>query len=108
MKIEVLYVPHCPNLAATLQELRHVLAEEGVSAQVQEILVNSAEMAESRRFPGSPTIRIDGQDIEPQDARAQTFGLLCRLDAEQGQGVSREHLLRAAIRKSACKGHGDE
>jgi hypothetical protein len=66
MKIEVLYVPNCPNHAVALERLREVLAGESLDAHLNEVLVNSAAMAQSLRFPSSPTIRMNDCDIEPR------------------------------------------
>jgi hypothetical protein len=43
--------------------LRDVLAEKGMEADVELVGVNSSEEARRLRFPGSPTIRVDGRDL---------------------------------------------
>jgi hypothetical protein len=99
MKIEVLYVPNCPNLAVALERLREILARESLDAHLNEVLVSSAAMAQSLRFPGSPTIRINGRDVEPQEGDTASFGLMCRLYAD-GNGAPSHQRLRDAIRKA--------
>ncbi len=99
MKIEVLYVPNCPNHAVALERLREVLAGESLEAHLNEVLVSSAAMAQSLRFPGSPTIRINGRDIEPQEKATASFGLMCRLYAD-GNGAPSRQRLRDAIRSA--------
>ena len=99
MKIEVLYVPNCPNHAVALERLREILAGESLEAHLNEVLVSSAEMAQSVRFPGSPTIRVNGRDIEPQEEEIATFGLMCRLYAG-GNGAPSHQRLRDAIRRA--------
>ena len=99
MKIEVLYVPNCPNHALVLERLREILSVESFQKQVSEILVRDAAMAQSLKFPGSPTIRINGQDVEPQSEKAVTFGLMCRLYSD-GSGVPSQQKLRAAIEEA--------
>lgn len=101
MKIEVLYVPNCPNHAVALGRLREVLSADSFQKHVNEVLVRDAEMAQSLRFPGSPTIRINGQDVEPRDEA--TFGLMCRLYSD-GSGVPPQQKLRAAIEKASGVG----
>ena len=66
MKIEILHVANCPNHAVAIGRLREVLSAEMFEAQVSEILVDDAALARSLRFPGSPTIRVNGRDVEPQ------------------------------------------
>ena len=99
MKIEVLYVPNCPNHAVALDRLREVLSAEGFQKHVNEVLVRDAEMAQSLKFPGSPTIRIDGRDVEPQVEKTAAFGLMCRLYSD-GSGAPSQQKLRAAIEKA--------
>jgi hypothetical protein len=99
MTIEVLHVPNCPNHAVALERLREILARESVDAHLNEVMVSSAEMAHSMKFPGSPTIRINGRDIEPQERETASFGLMCRLYAD-GEGVPTHQKLREAIRRA--------
>lgn len=77
MLIEVLFVPGCPNHKPAVESLRKILCSEGIDAPIQEIAVTDDVMARSLRFPGSPTVRINGRDVEstPQ----QSYGLACRL-----------------------------
>jgi protein-disulfide isomerase len=99
MKIEVLYVPDCPNHAVVLERLREVLSTESFQKHVNEVLVNDAAMAQALKFSGSPTIRINGQDVEPQTERAVSFGIMCRLYSD-GTGAPSKQSLRAAIEKA--------
>lgn len=102
MKIEVLYVSNCPNHAVVIERLHEVLSAESFRKHVIEVLVRDAEMAQSLRFPGSPTIRIDGQDVEPQSGSA--FGLMCRLYSDGG-GAPSQQKLRIAIEKAQRPGN---
>ena len=99
MKIEVLYVPNCPNHSVALKRLREILAGESLDAQVNEVLVGSVAMAHSLKFPGSPTVRINGHDIAPQEGEKLSCGLMCRLYAD-GDGAPSHQILRDAIRKA--------
>lgn len=99
MKIEVLYVPNCPNHTLALERLRQILSAEDCQTNVSEVLVNDVATAQSLKFLGSPTIRIDGQDVEPQSEQSGSFGLMCRLYSG-GSGVPSQQSLRAAIKKA--------
>ena len=77
MKIELLCVPNCPNHAAALLMLRDVLSEQGLSEEVMEIEVSDPARAAAVSFLGSPTIRIDGRDVEPRMPEAGQHGLSC-------------------------------
>jgi hypothetical protein len=78
MRVELLWWEGCPSYPETLEDLRRSLAEEGVDAEVEMVEVESDEQARAERFPGSPTIRIDGEDIFPGD-EPEPFSLTCRV-----------------------------
>ena len=99
MKIELLYVANCPNHAVALEQLRVTLSAENLQTSVSEVLVSDAAMAQSLKFPGSPTIRINGHDVEPQNEQAASFGLMCRWYSD-GSGVPSEQRLRVAIEQA--------
>jgi hypothetical protein len=60
---------------------------------IREIAITDEATARALRFPGSPTIRIDGLDAEP--VNDQSFGIACRLYL--GDGLPSEKALRHAI-----------
>ena len=100
MKIEVLYVPGCPNHPRVLEQLRQVLATEGLTAEICETPVEDQATAEALQFPGSPTVRVDGADIVASAPRG--FGLSCRLyDHARGTlGVPPDEAIRRALTAS--------
>jgi hypothetical protein len=97
MNIELLYVANCPNHVVALERLRATLSEENLQTPVNEVLVSDAATAQSLKFPGSPTIRINGHDVEPHTGQTTSFGLMCRLYSD-GSGVPSQQSLRAAKR----------
>lgn len=101
MKIEVLYFQGCPHHAPTVERLHDVLANEGIAAEVMEIEVPDARAAESLAFPGSPTVRINGMDIEDPPA-AGTIGLSCRvyMHGSIPEGIPPVEAIRRALRKA--------
>jgi hypothetical protein len=99
MKIELLYVANCPNHVVALERLRATLSAENLQTPVKEVLVSDAAMAQSLKFPGSPTIRINGQDVEPQGEQSTSFGLMCRLYSD-GSGAPSEQRLRVALERA--------
>ena len=98
--IELLYVEGCPSAARTEALLRRVLAEEGRAAPVTTIVIQTPEQAAATRFLGSPTVRVDGRDVEPARASEPGGALGCRLylTARGRGGVPPEELIRAAVR----------
>jgi hypothetical protein len=77
--IEVLYVEHCPNFPAALALVQRVVAELGVNAQVRTTMISDQAAAERTRFVGSPTVRVDGRDVDPEGELAGENSLECRL-----------------------------
>jgi hypothetical protein len=79
MKIEVLYFDGCPSHEAFLPHVRELLAQAQVDVTVEQRRVGSAEDAQRQRFLGSPTLRIDGIDVEPGADERRDYALTCRL-----------------------------
>ena len=78
MKVSLLYSDGCPDWEQTLEDVRNVLAEYHVDADVELIKVSSQEQADEMEFLGSPTVRVEGMDVEP-DILESGFNLECRL-----------------------------
>jgi hypothetical protein len=78
MRVELLFWAGCPSHPAALRDLRAALAEIGLDPEqiiVREITTESEAATES--FVGSPTIRIDGRDVQPPND--EPTGLTCRV-----------------------------
>jgi len=73
--IEILYAPGCPHLRDVRARLMAVAGEEGVAISVTETPVETVEQARQRRFPGSPTVRVEGRDVAPEAEALELFGL---------------------------------
>jgi hypothetical protein len=103
--IEVLYVQHCPHHPGTLALIERVRAELGLDAELRTTLIVDQAAAEQARFPGSPTVRVDGRDVEPGSEPATEYTVACRLyrlehrfAGQPEERWVREALLRAAGR----------
>jgi Domain of unknown function (DUF2703) len=102
MKVEVLYFAGCPNHPPAVNRVREALRAEGVTANVFEVEVKDADSANAVGFLGSPTIRINGQDVELAARSAQGFGWMCRTYTGYGSraGVPPVEWIRAAVREA--------
>jgi hypothetical protein len=100
MKAEILYFDGCPTYVATEKTVREALAEQGIEARVELVAVNTEEEAERLRFPGSPTIRLDGRDLFPAPER-EDWRLGCRVYAtpEGLRGSPTTEMLKEALTK---------
>ena len=78
-KIEFLYWEDCPSHPQAWSILQEAMAELGVEIPVEQIEVVTDEDAERLAFPGSPTIRVNGVDMDPDGAAQMGTALTCRI-----------------------------
>jgi hypothetical protein len=99
MRIELLYVRGCPHHDETLALVKRVVEEERIVAGIEEIEVADAAQAKALGFLGSPSVRIDGWDIEPGARERGDFGLSCRVYANGAgfSGIPPRELIRGAL-----------
>lgn len=99
MKVEVLYFDGCPNHEALLPHLRELLRAHQAHADVELVQVDDVDAAERARFLGSPTVRVNGEDVEPGASDRTDFGLKCRLYATPDglRGVPADEWVLAAL-----------
>jgi hypothetical protein len=102
MKVEVLYIEGCPNHRPAVHLVTSALVERGFQGTVVEVPITSVEQANALAFPGSPTIRINGRDVEPEVEESSEFSFSCRTYAERGKlsGVPSQDLIRRAIHQA--------
>ena len=103
MVIEFLYMEECPNQEPALELLIELMEAHDVAVPIKKVKVGTAEEAKEVKFLGSPSIRIDGVDIEG-DAKKQSrdFGLKYRMYKFNWvfQGVPPKNLLREALERA--------
>ncbi len=87
MEIEFLYWDGCPSHPEARQLLDDVLAARELDVEVKVREVRTQAEAEELRFPGSPTIRVDGRDVDPDGASARP-ALNCRIYRKPDGGPS--------------------
>jgi len=102
MNIEVLYFEGCPNHLPAIEMIRETLKLLGRQCEIRQVEVRTQADAEAMAFVGSPSIRINGLDIEEGARTAKNFGLICRTypDGSHRSGVPSHELLRRAIVES--------
>ncbi len=79
MRVELLWFSDCPNHLAAEQLLRGRMALLGVDAPIERIEVEDETRGREVCFPGSPTIRVDGIDVEPGWVPCDDCTPRCRL-----------------------------
>jgi hypothetical protein len=101
--VELLFWEGCPSLPEALADLERILCEESIGTSVELVEVTSDEQAQRERFPGSPTIRIDGDDVVPP-ADTEPFSLTCRVYRTRDGRISAvpdPEDVRDAVRRAA-------
>jgi Domain of unknown function (DUF2703) len=94
MKVEVFYFEGCPNHKPAVERVKSVMKEQGITAKVAQVEVPDAEAAKALGFLGSPTIRVNGLDIDPTSRSVTVGGFACRCYAG---GLPSEAMIREAL-----------
>lgn len=66
MKIEILMSPGCGHGAKTQALVADVVRESAPGVEIATTIVETVEDAERLGFVGSPSVRVNGQDIDPE------------------------------------------
>lgn len=102
MNVEILSFDGCPNHGPAIRLINDILEEEGLTADVVTVSVPDEATARRIAFLGSPSIRVNGQDIEPAARAATDYGMACRTYEENGRrtGLPPRDMIRQAIREA--------
>ena len=98
MRVELLFFEGCPSHERLLPRVRELADAAGATVMLQRIA--TPEEAEQQRFLGSPTVRVDGRDVEPGASERRDYGLKCRIYRSEELGQSPlppERWIRAAL-----------
>jgi hypothetical protein len=100
MRIEILTFKGCPNAEIAHQRVREAIRREGAHAVLSPVEVKTPHDAHRLKFLGSPSIRIDGGDVEPGADNRTEYGLMCRTYRSEGgaAGAPPIQMIREAIR----------
>jgi len=103
MILEVLYFDGCPSHERLMPTLRELAAAH--DAELVQWRVETPERAQEARFLGSPSVRVDGRDVEPGSETRTDYGLKCRLyRSSAGQsGVPPCEWIEHALRETAAR-----
>ena len=99
MQIDILYFEGCPNHVPTVERVKEIVADMGLVVTVAEVQINTSEEAQQRRFLGSPTVLVNGMDIDPNAQQQVHYGLSCRIYPGVA-GLPPEDMIRAALQSS--------
>ena len=96
-RIEIYYTAGCPNRHTTAKRVWEVLQELDLVAEVREVKVDPKLAVPG--FLGSPTVRVNGVDIEPSARASKWMGLIWRTYREAGEmnSAPSKQLIRQAL-----------
>ncbi len=97
MKIEILYFEGCPNSAPTGDLVNQVVKELGVDASISTVEVNDADQARRHRFFGSPSVHVNGIDVDPAVRSRTDYAYGCRMYGNVG--IPPREMIETAIRE---------
>ena len=99
MNIQLFYFDGCPSYERALSNLNEAKRQHGSNDSVDMVRVTSVEDAHAKQFLGSPTIRINGTDLEAPSVFKRSFGLGCRIyrEGQQTAGWPSIALIRLAL-----------
>lgn len=102
-RVEILYFDGCPNHEAARTLVERAAAELLIEPQIELVRVDDADGAAELRFLGSPTVRVDGRDVEPGAEERREFVFACRLYRSERcfNGQPDEAWIRGALTEAA-------
>jgi hypothetical protein len=101
-RIELLVLDGCPNSTRAQELVERVNRSLGLESPIDVVVIPNVAAARKHRFLGSPTIRVDGHDIDPHADGRMDYGLSCRV-YETRSGLARlpeEAWLLGALNRS--------
>ncbi len=99
-RIDVLHIDDCPHHEELLPRLRRLLADHDIDADLATTPVTSDDDAQRKKFLGSPSVRVNGRDVDPTAVDRTDFGLQCRLYRAPDNTVSgapTDHMILDAL-----------
>lgn len=98
--VEVLHVAACPHAQDAIERVHDAAAALGVAVDVCRVLVETEQDAVRLHFLGSPTVHVNGRDVDPEAANRHDYSLQCRMYPDAGglTGAPPAGLILAALR----------
>ena len=100
MRIDILHFAGCPNHPPTAEMVRDVVQSLGLDATIREFEVSGAAAAARMRYFGSPTVQVNGQDVDPAARDRVDFSFGCRLYGRSGSPP--RALMEKALREATA------
>lgn len=79
VRIEVLVRPDCANRPMAVAVVERAIAAAGVPVEMEVVDLETEEQGKDLRCLGSPSVLVDGMDVEPGANGRRDFTIACRL-----------------------------
>jgi hypothetical protein len=108
--VELLWFSDCANHPAARAILEEVIADVAPGTPIRDIDATDPATAASLRFPGSPTIRVDGRDVDPGYADPGDYTPRCRRyrTSDGLRGLPARSWIEEALRRGHPSRHAAE
>jgi hypothetical protein len=102
-KIEFYYFEGCPSYKRALDHLKEIINEENIKADLKLVRVESPEDAQKVGFQGSPSIKIDGQDMEGRESDVSFTCRIYNIDGALTGIPSKEYIRKKVLKQNKVK-----
>lgn len=98
LRVELLYFDGCPSYKTVWNDLIEIVTEHDLDVTVRLLKIDSLEKADAHRFAGSPSVKVNGVDLEYYEGAGV---LACRVYRENvGRGYPSKRLLQTRLTES--------
>jgi hypothetical protein len=103
--VDLLFFEGCPNHARARDLVESVLSDNGITAEIRDVEVIDAADAHAKKFVGSPSVRVDGVDIDPSATVLDNYGMMCRVYRQKGSliGVPPREMIERALENARAQ-----
>ncbi len=98
-RVEVLFFDGCPHAEEAIANARSAITAARADAELRLVRITDEDAAARELFLGSPTVRVDGLDVDRSARDRVDYGLQCRVYSVAGSrtGAPPEAWIRAAL-----------
>ena len=101
-RIDIFYFDGCPNHQPTTELVRDVVRALGLDANIREVEVRDPNEAAQLKFFGSPTVQVNGRDVDPETRGRVDYSYSCRMYGRSGSPP--RSLIEQALREGQQAG----
>ncbi len=103
LRIQLLYWPDCPSHDTAEAMVRQIAAEQAIPVDIERVEILAEDQGKAVCFPGSPTIRVEAQDVEPGWTPCTDCTPRCRIYQHGGRlsGLPDPAWVRAALERAS-------